>query len=380
MTSLLVVAGEASGDRAAAAVVGHLPSVRAFGLGGPALASRGVELASDLRASTALGFGEAMARAWSIAQAWRLLGKAIREKRPRAALLVDYTEFNARLASKLRAGGVPVVWYGAPQVWAWRSQRAAAFRDRVDRMAVILPFEEKLWRAAGVDAYYVGHPSMEIPMLGRDAARGTLGMTPYADAVAILPGSRPHEVRRLLEPMLDAYERVRSDRASVDARVLVASSLDHATRAWMVAACAARHVSLFDVDPHTGALGVLGGFQASLCASGTASLEAALAGAIPVVAYRVGLTTEVAARALLSTPHVALPNVLLGRKAFPELLQRDATASRIAAALADVLDRRDEFLTSCHEVKTVLGEARTPSTAVARLLAPMLGVRAPDAA
>jgi len=380
VTSLLVVAGEASGDRAAAAVVGHLPSVRAFGLGGPALASRGMELASDLRASTALGFGEAMARAWGVAQAWRSLGQAIREKRPRAALLVDYTEFNARLATNLRASRVPVVWYGAPQIWAWRSQRAASFRDRVDRMAVMLPFEEPLWRAAGVDAHYVGHPAMEIPMLGRDAARGTLGMTPYADAVAILPGSRPHEVRRLLEPMLDAYERVRSDRASVDARVLVASSLDHATRAWMVAACAARHVSLFDVDPHTGALGVLGGFQASLCASGTASLEAVLAHAIPVVAYRVGLTTEVAARALLSTPHIALPNVLLGRKAFPELLQRDATASRIATALADVLDRRDEFVTSCHEVETVLGQARSPSTAVARLLAPMLGVRAPDAA
>jgi lipid-A-disaccharide synthase len=217
-------------------------------------------------------------------------------------------------------------------------------------------------------------------MLKRDAARGTLGMTPYAAAVAILPGSRPHEVRRLLTPMLDAYERVRSDRASVDARVLVASSLDDATRAWMVAACTARRVQLFDVDPHTGALGVLGAFEAALCASGTASLEAALARAVPVVAYRVGLTTEVAARALLSTQQIALPNVLLGRPVFPELLQRDARATRLATALADVLDRRPEFVAACDEVAAALGDAKTPSAAVAGLLAPMLGVQSPDAA
>ena len=372
MSTLLVVAGEASGDRAAAAVLGHLPSVRAFGLGGPALASRGVELASDLRASTALGFGEAMARAWGVAQAWRALGKAIRARSPRAALLVDYTEFNARLAPKLRADGVPVVWYGAPQIWAWRSKRAASFRDRVDKMAVMLPFEEKLWRAAGVDAQYVGHPAMEGPMLGRQAARGTLGMTPYAAAVAILPGSRPHEVRRLLEPMLDAYERVRSDRASIDARVLVASSLDDTTRDWMAGVCAARHVQLFDVDPHTGALGVLGAFEAALCASGSASLEAVLAHAVPVVAYRVGLTTEVAARALLATPHIALPNILLGRSAFAEVLQRDVAPQKLHDALARALDDRAARLVACREVAAVLGDERRPSARVAEMLAPWL--------
>jgi len=380
VTTLLVVAGEASGDRAAAAVVRRLPSIRVFGLGGPALASCGVELASDLRASTALGVGEVLTRAWAVAQAWRALTRAIRARRPRAALLVDYTEFNARLAARLRGDGVPVVWYGAPQIWAWRSKRAASFRNRVDRMAVMLPFEAPLWRASGVDAQYVGHPALEGPRLGRSAARGTMGMTPYAAAVAILPGSRPHEVRRLLEPMLEGYERVRADRASVDARVLVAPSLDEPTRLWVSQVCAARRVLSFEVDPHTGALAMLPAFEASLCASGTASLEAALARAVPVVAYRVGLSTELAARALLSTAHVALPNVLLGRKAFPELLQRDVTPSRIASALADVLDRRESFVGACDEVEAALGGERNPSTAVARMLAPMLGVRAPDAA
>ena len=376
MTSLLVVAGEASGDRAASAVVARLPDVEAFGLGGPALASQGVTLASDLRASTALGVGESGARAWNVMRAWRAVVRASRARKPRAALLVNYTEFNARLAPHLRAAGVRVLWYGAPQVWAWRASRTTSLRRSVDRMAVVLPFEAPIWREAGVDAHYVGHPALETTPLDRGAARAALGMTPYAAAVAVLPGSRPHEVRRLLLPMLEAYERVRADRASVDARVLVASSLDDATRRWLQALCASRRVATFEVDPRAGAMEVLRAFDATLCASGTASLEAALARAVPVIAYRVGVTTELAARVLLTTPNVALPNVLLGRRAFTELLQRDAHTQRIAQALADALDRRPVLVAACDEVEAALGAERTPSLAVAKMLAPWLGTRA----
>jgi len=374
--SLLVVTGEASGDRAAAAVVGRMPGVRVFGLGGAALAAQDVELLGDLRGWTALGIGETAARAGGVLTAWRAVVRAARERRPDAALLVNYTEFNARLAPRLHAAGVRVLWYGAPQVWAWRRQRRTSLRRCVDRMAVMLPFEEEIWRAAGVDAHYVGHPALEVTPLDAKTARSALGMTPYAAAVAILPGSRPHEVRRLLVPMLDAYDRVRSDRASVDARVLVAASLDDATRTRVRETCAARRVDTFDVDPKAGAMRVLRAFDAALCASGTASLEAALARAIPVVAYRVGVTTELAARALLRTAHVALPNVLLGRPAFAELLQREARADRIADALADALDRRGALLAECDEVEESFRDARTPSASVARMLAPWLGARA----
>jgi len=374
--SLLVVSGEASGDRAAAAVIARLPGVRAFGLGGAAMAAEGVELLADLRGSTALGLGEAAARAGSVLAAWRATVRAARDRRPDAALLVNYTEYNARLAPRLHAAGVRVLWYGAPQVWAWRRDRAGSLRRGVDRMAVMLPFEEEIWRAAGVDAHYVGHPALEGAPLDRKAARAALGLTPYAAAVAILPGSRPHEVRRLLEPMLDAYEQVRADRASVDGRVLVAASLDDGARARIRAACASRRVPTFDVDARAGAIGVLPAFDAALCASGTASLEAALARAIPVVAYRVGVTTELAARALLRTAHVALPNVLLGRPAFTELLQRQARADQMALALADALDRRAALVVECGEVEKALGGARRPSAAVARMLAPWLGMRA----
>ncbi len=378
MKSLLVVAGEASGDRAAAAVVerfSRADGVEIFGFGGAALASRGVDLVSDLRATTALGVGEAGARAWNVVRAFAAVLRAVRRRRPLAALLVGYTEFNARLAPRLCFAGVRVVWYGAPQIWAWRPRRAGSLRPFVDRMAVVLPFEERLWRSAGVDAQYVGHPALETALLDRDDARGLLGMTPYAAALGILPGSRPHEVRRLLAPMVEAYERVRADRASVDARVLVAPSLDHETHRFVREFCDQRRIRTYEVDPCVGAMRVLRAFDVTLCASGTASLEAALARAVPVVAYRVGVTTEFAARLLLRAPHIALPNVLLGRRAFAELLQRNVRPSRLAAAVADVLDRPSAFLEACAEVESILGHGRTPSALVAQMLSPAIHER-----
>lgn len=372
MTHLLVVAGEASGDRAAAAVIARLAGVHAVGLGGPALAAAGVDLVADLRASTALGIGEGAARATSVVRAWRAVLRATRTCRPRSALLVNYTEFNARLAPKLHAAGVRILWYGAPQVWAWRARRVHGLNRWIDGMALMLPFEERIWRDAGVDALYVGHPAMETTVLPREIARHAMGMTPFAAAVAVLPGSRPHEVRRLLVPMLDAYERVRSDRASVDARVLVAASLDTATREWARKQCKARHVLTFDADPCAGAMQVLAAFDVALCASGTVTLEAALAHAVPVVCYRVGLATELAARLLVRTPHIALPNVLLGRRVFSELLQREVGAGPIADCLADALDGRANLVRACTEVASVLGRSLTPSLSVARWLAPWL--------
>jgi lipid-A-disaccharide synthase len=372
VTSLLVVAGEASGDCAAAAVVGRLHRVSTFGLGGAALEARGTELVGDLRTATALGVGEVAARAWWIGRAYTAVLRAARRRRPDAALLVNYTEFNAHLAPRLRASGVRVLWYAAPQIWAWRPGRARWVRRWVDRLAVVLPFEQRLWREHGVDAHYVGHPALEAVGLDRGQARRELGVPPDATAIAILPGSRPQEVRRLLIPMLDAYERVRRARGAIEARVFVAPSLDASARAWLVAACGARRVATVDVDPQVGATGTLRAFDASLCASGTACLEATLARAVPVVAYRVGLVTEIVARALLRTPHVALSNVLLGRRAFAELLQGEARAELLASALGDALDRRPALVGACDEVEAVLDAKRTPSVAVARLLAPWL--------
>jgi lipid-A-disaccharide synthase len=371
---LLVVAGEASGDRAAAAVVRALRDepVTVLALGGAALEAAGVSLLGNLRDTTAMGLGAVATRARAlVTTAARILHAAAREPLD-AALLVNYSDFNARLAPVLHRRGIHVVWYGAPQIWAWRSGRADALRPHVDRMAVMLPFEEPLWRERGVDAHYVGHPAREIPMLTRTEARRALGLTDLASTIAILPGSRPHEVTSLLAPMLDAAERVRQDRASIDTRVLLASSLDRSTRRWARDLAARHGVSSFDVRAADGAGAVLPAFDVALTASGTAALEAVLARAVPVIAYRVGLATEAIARLLVRTPHYALPNVLLERRAFPELVQRDVTAGSLARAIARSLDARDELLLACDEVERVLGDRKTPSHAVAAMLRPWL--------
>ncbi len=373
---LLVAAGEASGDRAAAGVVTVLgreaPNVRVFGLGGAALEGAGTTLLADLRDMTALGVGAVAARGLAIARAERAVLRAAHRRTVRAALLVNYTEFNARLAPRLHAHGVRVLWYGAPQVWAWRRGRTESIRSGIDRMAVVLPFEEPIWRVCGVDAHYVGHTAAETDALSRERARSLLGLTERTSAVAILPGSRPHEVRRLLPRMLAAYERARYDRASIDGRVLLAPSLDNETRRYAITKARKVRVGVFAVDAQQGAGRVLRAFDAALCASGTAALEAVLARAIPVVAYRVGIVTELLARALLESPHVALPNVLLGREAFTELLQRKATTAALTRALRGALDRRRELVLVCDEVETILGRGRSPSREVAHMLLPWL--------
>jgi lipid-A-disaccharide synthase len=387
VSSLLVVAGEASGDRAAAQVVAHLRGVRVFGMGGGALMQEGAELVADLRSTTALGVAEVAQRAFGVALAYGRVRRAAARRRPAAALLVNYTEFNTRLARELSRQGTRVLWYGAPQVGAWRAARATPLRRHVDRMAVMLPFEEPLWRSHGVDAHYVGHPALEERARGRldlgtvapgtedrVSAREMLGMTPRAWAIAILPGSRPHEVRRLLEPMLEGYEAVRRDRASVDGRVLLAPSLDPRTRAWAHAVCERGRVELVEVDARAGMSYALPAFDAALCASGTASLECALARAVPVICYRVGLATELGARAFMQTPFVGLPNVLLERAVFPELLQRACTKKDIAEALGAVLDAHQDLVTACADVEAALGGRTSASRAVARMLEPWLTV------
>ena len=378
MRDLLVVAGEQSGDAMGAAVLARLQEsagpgdLRVFGMGGAALAAAGTELVHDLRSTTAMGLGATARRGLHIAQAFAKILHAAHRRKPRVALLINYTEFNTRLAAVLHARGVRILWYGAPQIWAWREARAEALRPHVDRMAVILPFEEELWRERGVDAHYVGHPAQEAKRKSRHDAREALGLTERAKAVALLPGSRPHEVKRLLPAMIEAYERVRHDRASVDGRLLLAASLDTKTRELAEKAAADAQLETFPVDPRAGASLVLPAFDASLCASGTASLEAVLARAVPVVSYRVDLLSEALARRMLTTPTIALPNVLLGRPAFVELVQGAANPLRMTDALADVLDRRDELLRSCDEVEATLGPARSPSREVANLLLPWL--------
>lgn len=373
---LLVVAGEASGDLAASAALGALRRLRGAtpavsAIGGAGVLPFAADTLADLRDLTAMGVGELAPRAAGLVRAFARVRRLVVARAFDAALLVGFSEFNTRLVPGLARAGIPVVFYGAPQVWAWRAGRMKQFAKMQGKLAVILPFEQGLWRSAGVDAHYVGHPASEAALAPRSVVRQSLGLTPSAPAVAIMPGSRPHEVRALLPTFLAAYERARRDRATLDARVIVAPSLDRETAAWAIGLAREAHAPHVVVDATTGATPLLPAFDVALTASGTASLEAAIAGAVPVVAYRVGVVTELAARALVKVENIALPNIVLGRRVFAEHVQREVEPKLVARSLNDAITRRAPLGEACDAVRDKLGPER-PSLAVARLVADVL--------
>jgi lipid-A-disaccharide synthase len=346
--------------------------VNAFGLGGPALASAGAELVVELAPIAAMGIGAVVWRAPAIAAAARRLLSQAKKRKPQAALLVGFSEFHAWLGPRLRALGVRVLWYGPPQIWAWRRGRGDGLRGACDRMAVVLSFEEELWRSHGVDAHFVGHPSLERPSISREAARLKLGLTPWAEYVAVLPGSRREEVERHLGPMLAAVALLRADRGALDARVVVAPALPARAISWVTARADEAGVGVLEST----APPVLPAFDAALAASGSVTLECAVAEVPPVIGYRVGPITEAIARRLLRVDAVGLPNVVLGEKVFPELLQRAFSPEGLCEQAGRILDARDMWVNKCREVRARLvpedGAQKSPSERVAQLMSPWL--------
>ena len=376
--ALLVVAGEPSGDAMAAPVVSRL-GVPSFGMGGPALRDAGLERLVDLSRVSAMGFGGVLARAPAIVRAGLCLLRAARQRRPRAALLVGYSEFNAWLGPRLRRLGIRVLWFSPPQIWAWRSARGPALRRACDRMALILPFEEPLWRALGADAHYVGHPAMEHAPEPRAVVRERIGLTPWAECIAVLPGSRPAEVSAHLVPMLDAVLALREERGALDARVILAPALPPRSARWAAEVARAKGVPLLSGWPAAEALPA---FNIALASSGTVTLESALAGVPPVIVYRTGKSGAFIARRLVSVESIGLPNIVLGERAFVELLQDAVTAEAMAHEARRLLDAGDQACVPCRRVRETLQAALElgpapvpgdgPSARVARLLAPWL--------
>jgi len=340
----------------AAAVVARL-GIESFGLGGSALRSAGADLVLDLADLTAMGIGAVLARSPFITRAALSIAREVRRRKPEVALLVGYSEFNALLGPWLRRRGMRVLWYGAPQIWAWRPARARAIAAACDRMAVILPFEEQLWRNHGVDAYYVGHPVLELSLPPRAEVRKRYGLTPYAEYLALLPGSRPHEVQHHLQPMTEAVGLIRAERGSVDARVILAPSLNDKTRSRARKLADDLGVGVLDVS----AQAVLPAFDVAVACSGTVTLECAVAGVPPVVVYKTGRITHRIGRFLLRTPHIALPNIVLGELAFPELIQERVTASAIAERCTHLLEHRSEYEAQCAAVQKALCSHWSPA-------------------
>jgi lipid-A-disaccharide synthase len=352
----LIVAGEASGDTHAARLVtalGALGRCEVRGVAGPALLASGATCVVPMEELAVLGFSDVVGRLPRIWGAYRRLLAEARAFRPHAAVLVDSPGFNLRLGPALKRMGVPVFYYIAPQVWAWHPQRAARMAGWVDRLAVILPFEEAIFRAAGVEARFVGHPLVESLAPERDEAafRAELGLPEGARLLGLLPGSRPQELRAHAPVMAEAARRLRATRPDLVVQLglpaTAAATLPPAAGGEPRTAGAPRLArELARLAPALRGVGLLGGRThalqacATCCAvaSGTATLETALFGTPEAIVYRTGWLNYQIARRMVTLERIGLPNIVAGEEVAPELLQGALTAERLAATLAPWLD------------------------------------------
>lgn len=322
-------AGEPSGDLHGAAVVRALreriPGVVLEAFGGPQMAAAGADVRFPMEGYTVIGFVEVIRK---LPAHWRLLRRLaaeFRSGRYDLVLLIDYPGFHLRVAEAAQRAGVPVLYYIAPQLWAWRPGRARRFARAVDALAVILPFEAEFFARAGVSAHFVGHPLADREWLSRDAARTRLGIGPAERVLGLFPGSRSQEVKELWPAFRDAarglLEGGRCD------RVIVA-----ATEAGEYPEPGP--LQLIRGKPER----VFAGADAALAKSGTTTLEAALAGVPMVVGYRVHPLTGWLARRLITVPWISLVNLVAGRQVVPELVQGAVTPAALSAAVSPLLD------------------------------------------
>jgi lipid-A-disaccharide synthase len=284
------------------------------------LAREGTTLVHHAREMGIIGLFNVLRHLPMFRRIFRDLIERIEEEKPDAVFLVDYPEFNMRVAKRCKQMGMRVVYYISPQIWAWRRGRVRHIAKYVDRMIVIFPFEEKFYRDHDVNVTYVGHPLIEqLAHIEKPARR------PDVLRIALLPGSRRMEVRTLLPAMLDAV-RILREETSVEAYIIQAPTIAHEQIVSLVAK------SGVDVQilEHDGGEGVAAA-DVALSSSGTATLEAAILGTPVVVMYRLSHATYVLGKRLVNLPHFSLVNIVAGKEVVPELVQDDVNGERIAA-------------------------------------------------
>lgn len=329
---IFLSAGEPSGDlhgaRVADALRRRWPNAELYGLGGDRMAAAGVRLLAHVDQLAVMGFVEVLRHLPYFIDLMRTVKRTLGERRPDLVLPIDYPGFNLRLARHATEQSIPVLYYIAPQVWAWHRSRMKQLARNTDRLAVILPFETELFREAGANASFVGHPLLDqpAPVTARETFLGELGLDATRPVLALFPGSRAQEVERQLATFLGAADAVRARMPHV--QPVLAES----------AAVPAGSYGSTQYPRTRDGWALLHHATAALVKSGTSTLQAALAGTPLVVTYRVHPLTFFMAERLVRVPHVGLVNLVAGERIAPELLQRDATPERLAEALLPLLD------------------------------------------
>jgi len=373
---VLIVAGEASADLHGSRLVAALkrldPGLTFWGIGGACLQEAGVRILFDSSEMAVVGVTEVVSRLATLTRAYLTLKAILRRDRPLLLILMDYPDFNLRLARAAKRFRVPVLYYISPQVWAWRKGRVETIRSCVDRMAVILPFEKDFYRERGLQVEYVGHPLLEeIPTdLDREKVRTELGLHQDSPVLALLPGSRKEEVTNLLPTMIEAAEKLRAKHADLKCLLPCASTIPAELLNGIL------KKSSLDVQVlHGDVYRVLKACDLALVASGTATLEAAIMETPMVIVYRVSFFSYWIGRMVISVPFIGLVNLVAGEKVVPELIQGDVTPERLAQEAMDLLDhheRRREMVKKLRALRETLGQG-SASERTARIALEVIG-------
>jgi lipid-A-disaccharide synthase len=335
---VLLSCGEPSGDLYAAALTRELqtlaPGADVFGLGGPQFVAAGGRAVADYRGLSVTGFTEPLAKIPQLLAARRTLLASAGQTRPDVFVPIDFWGFNHKLARSLARKGVPVVYYVSPQLWASRPWRLKTMRQIAQRVLVIFPFEEGIYRDAQVPVEFVGHPLVDLakPSQLRSVFLPRLGLDASAPTLAILPGSRPGEVARILPDLVDAANRVRARVPGVQSVVARAANLDDRLFEPLRGGRLPQSVT---VEAETDA--VLASADVALTASGTATVQAALHDLPMVIVYRVSPWTYRLGRRLLRVSTFGMVNLIAGRQIVPELIQDAFTPEAVAAEAVSML-------------------------------------------
>lgn len=368
---ILISAGEPSGDLHGSGVARALreqwPDAELYGFGGSLMQGAGVSLRAHVDDLAVMGFAEVARHLPFFVRLLRDTRRELDARPPDLVIPIDYPGFNMRLARMAKERGIPVLYYIAPQVWAWHSSRVRQLAETSDRLAVILPFEQQLFEAAGTRALFVGHPLLDrrAEATARAALCAQLGIDPGRPILALFPGSRAQEVRRHLALFEAAAERVRAARPDVQPVIAAGDAVP--APLYATATC-----------PRTrDNQALLQHASAALVKSGTTTLQAAVAGTPMVIAYRMHPLSYAIARRVVEVEHVGLVNLVAGERLAPEFIQDQATPAALADALLPLLadgPTRTRTLAGLARVRTALqpppgaGDAATQVAALAREL------------
>ena len=361
MKRVMIIAGEASGDLHAAKLVAAVktqrPDIQFYGIGGADMREAGVETLVDAAELAVVGLVEIWAHRKVIFGALDLMRQQLRDNPPDLLVLVDYPEFNLRLAKTAKECGVKVLYYISPQVWAWRQHRVKKIRERVDMMAVVFPFEETFYQQHQVPVEFVGHPLVDEVSASndRESLRKEFNLHNGAPVIGLFPGSRRSEVKRLLTIILQSAECL--TRKYPDAQLLLplAPGLKHTD----IQPYLQRHPNLTIQIIEDRAYDVMAACDVIITVSGTVTLEIALIGTPLLIINKVAWLTYLIVHRMLKIKHIGLCNIVADKRIAPELIQHDATPAKICAAVTELIDhpdKREQMVQELGRIEALLGK------------------------